>query len=168
MSSSSKGRRYGFNFVDPWRVTFWQRLGTQSTQFCLQGEGALVLLLFLPLTIKPLYGMFVEMGLYCELWCLKVWHRLFLQDLQISALYHDFLHAQRFYANLLEPLLALLCFLCFQIWGLEIHWGNIFNVDQQTQIITVRKLVIFFFNILLHFHDQITRSEMSLKDICRM
>ena len=39
----------------------------QSIQSRLQGEGGLVLPLFLPLTIKPLYGMLVEMGLYRDL-----------------------------------------------------------------------------------------------------
>ena len=37
---------------------------------------------------------------------------------------------------------------------------------QQNQITNVYKLVILFFNILLHFHDQITRSKMSLKTAC--
>ena len=83
-------------------------------------------------------------------------------------LYCDFLHVQRFWANLPAPLLALLWFLCFWIQSLEIQWGNIFNVVWQTQIIDVCKLIIFFSNILLHFHDQITRSKMSLKNFCRM
>ena len=65
-------------------------------------------------------------------------------------------------------LFALLWFLCFRIWRLEIQWGNIFNVVQQTRITDVCKLVIFFFNTLLHFHDQIIRSEIGLQDICRM
>ena len=39
----------------------------QSIQFRLQGEGGLVLPFFLPLTIKPLYGMLVKMGLYRDL-----------------------------------------------------------------------------------------------------
>ena len=68
----SKGKRDGFNFVDPQRVTSWQRLRARRIRFCLQGEGALVLLLFLFITIIPLYGMLVEMGLYRELQRLKV------------------------------------------------------------------------------------------------
>ena len=72
MSSSLKGKRDGFNFVDLRRVTSWQRLSARSIQFRLQGEGVLELLLFLPLTSKPLYEVLVKMGLYRELHCLKV------------------------------------------------------------------------------------------------
>ena len=72
----------------------------------------------------------------------------------------------KIWMNFPVPLLALLWFLCFWIQELEIEWGNIFNFVQPTRITDVHKLVIFFFNILLHFHDQIIRNEMTLKNAC--
>ena len=128
-----------------------------------------IFFLSLSWTLKPKYEMLVDVSLYLELRSLKVWRWLCLPSLQFRTLYCDFLHARRFYANLPAPLLALLWFLCFRMRGLDIQWGNIFNAVHQTWIIDVRKLVIFFFNTLLHFHDQTTRSGMSLKkDRCRM
>ena len=127
-----------------------------------------VLPLCLPLTIKSLYEMLVEKGLYRELWRVKVWRWLCFPDLQFHTLYCDFLHARRLCVNFPTQLLVLLWFLCFQIRGLEIYWGNTFNADWQTWITNVCKVVIFFFNTLLHFHDQIIRSKMSLKDKSRM
>ena len=159
-----KDKRDNFNFVYPRTVISWQWLRERSIRFCLQGKGALVLPLFLPLTIKPLYRMLVGMGLYCDPRHLKVWRRLCFLDLQFCTLYRDFLHARRFCANLPAMLLDLLWFLGFLIWGLEIHWGNIFNVDQLAWTTYVSIHVIFFFTALSQLHDQITRSEMSLKD----
>ena len=59
-------------------------------------------------------------------------------------------------------------FLCFRIQGLEIHQGTTSNADLQTLVIDVCKPLISFFNPLLHFHNQIARSEMSLKDKSRI
>ena len=112
--------------------------------------------------------MLVNEGLYCVLWRLKIWRWLCLPDLQLRTLYCDFLHAQRMCANLPALLLVLLWFLCLEIQGLEIHQGNTSNTDQQTWVTDVCKLAIFFSNALLHFPDQITRSEMSSKDKSRM
>ena len=120
------------------------------------------------LTIKLLYGMLVEMGLYCDLRHLKVWCLLCLPDLQFCTLYCDSLHAQRFCADLPAWLFDLRWFLGFLIWGLEFHWGNIFNVDRQTRTIDVPRCVILFFAVLLQLYDQITRTETSLKDKSRM
>ena len=158
MLSSSKGKRDDFNFVSSRTIISWRWLREQSIQFCLWGERALVLPLFFPLTIKPLYVMLVEMGLYCDPRHLKVWRWLCLSDLQFRASYRDFLHAQRFSANFPAPLLGLWWFLNFLIWGLEIHWGNMFNVDQQDWTTDVPELKTFFFTALLQLHDQITRS----------
>ena len=133
-------------------------------QFCLQGERTLVLPLFLPLTIKPLYGMLLEMGLYYDSRHLKVWRRLCVPDLQFRTLYPDFLHVWRFCVNLPAPLFDWQWFLGFLIWGLVIHWGNIFNIDWQAWTTDVLKHVFFFFTALLQLHDQINRSEMSFRD----
>ena len=112
--------------------------------------------------------MLVNEGLYCVLWRPKVWRQLYLLNLQLCTLYCNFLHVQRLCANLPAPLLVLLWFLCFWIQSLDFHWGNTFNIDQQAWITNVCKLVIFFFNPLLYFHDQITRSKRSLKNVSRM
>ena len=165
--SSSKGKRDDFRFVFSRALISGRWLREQSTQFCLQGEGGLVLPLFFPLTIKPLYGMLVEMGLYYGLCCLKEWRRLCLPDLQFLTSYCDFLHARGFCANLPAPLLDLRWYLGILIRGLDIYWGKIFNADRQICIINVPRCVIFFFAVLLQLYNQITRSEMSIKDKSR-
>ena len=164
MLSLSKGKRGDFNFVISRTVLSWRWLIEWSILFCLQGEVVLELFPFLPLTIKPLYGMLIEMNLYCNPRHLKLWRRLCLPDLQFPTSYCDFLHVRRFCANLPAPLLDLRWFLCFLIRVLENHWGNTFNVDRQTWTIDVPKNVIFFFVALLQLYNQITRSEMNLKD----
>ena len=85
------------------------------------------------LTFKPTYGMLGNIDLCCNLQCMKVCCRFFSWFTIICSLNCDFLHAQRFWNDLLKPLLALLWFLCFRIWGLEIHWGNVFNAVLQTR-----------------------------------
>ena len=157
-----------YQFVFSCAVISWQWLREQSIRFCLQGEGGLVLPLFLPLTFKPLYEMLVEIGLYRDLWHFKVWHWLCLPDLQFRTSYCDFLHARWFCANLPALLLDLRWYLGFLIRGLEIHWGKIFNVDWQTRTIDVSRCVTFIFTALLQLYGQITRSEMSFKDKSRM
>ena len=159
---SSKGRKGGFIFVDPRRVASWQRLIAQIVWFCLWGKGISVLPLFLPLTFKPVYGMLVDVVLCYNLQCLKVCCQLCCPNLQLRTMNCDALHAQRFWENLPAPLLAFLWFFYFQIQGLEIKWGNILNAVPQTRFTDIHKLIILFFDILPHFHDQITRNEMSL------
>ena len=113
MLSSSKCKRDNINFIYPRTVISWRWFREQSIRFCLQGEGVLVLPLFLLLTIIPLYGMLVELGLYRDPRHLNVWRRLCLPDLQFCTLYPDFIHARRFCANLPAPLLDLLWFWVF-------------------------------------------------------
>ena len=149
-------------------IISWLWLMERSIRFRLQGEGVLVSPLFFPVTLKLLYGMLVEMGLYRGPRRLKVWRWLCLPDLQFSTSYCDFLHAQRFCANFPALLFDLRWFLDFLIWGSEIHWGIIFNVDWQTWTINVTKSVNSYFTSLLQFHNQIIRSEMSLNNKSRM
>ena len=52
--NSSKGKRDDFNYIYPRTIISWKWLREQSIRFCLRGEEALVLSLFIPLTIKPL------------------------------------------------------------------------------------------------------------------
>ena len=73
--------------------------------------------------------MLVNVGLYHDLWRLKVWCWLCLPDLQFRTLYYDFLYAHRFSANFPVLLLVLLWFLYSKTqesqqskqWNREIH-----------------------------------------------
>ena len=88
-----------------WVASRW-RLIAQIIRFCLQGDGSLVLLLFLPLTLKPIYDMLVVIVLYHDLQFMKVCRWLCFPDLQLHSLYHDFLLARRFWKNFPAPLLG--------------------------------------------------------------
>ena len=153
MLSSSKGKREDSNFVFSRTVISWRWLREQSIRFRLLGEEDLDLLLFLPLIIKPLYRILVEMGLFCDLRHLIVWRRLCLPDLQFCTSYYGFLYAQRLCVNLPAPLLYLRWIMVFLIEGLEIYWVNIFNVAWQTWTIDVPRCVMFFFIALSRLYD---------------
>ena len=80
---SSKSRKGSFIFVNPQRVASWQRLKAQIIILCLQGEGNLVLPLFLPLIFRSVYGMLTDDVLCCNLQRLKVSRWLCCPDLQL-------------------------------------------------------------------------------------
>ena len=108
-------------FVDLRRVACWQRLIARIIRICQWGKRILVLLFFLLLTFKLVYGILVEVVCCCNLRRLKVCNRLCCPDLQLHTMNFDFLHAQRFWENLPVILLVLLWLLWFRIQGLEIH-----------------------------------------------
>ena len=99
---------------------------------------------------------------------MKVCPWLYLLELQLHSLYHKLFFKKRFWENIPAPFLILLWFFCLWRGGLEIHSGNKFNAVLQTRFTNVRKLVVLFFEILPHSHDQITMNGISLMIVCWM